>query len=103
MRRLALLLTFATLATTASSAIGTSYSNAGQIIERLDKHSFAEMTEPPLLTALEAKITIQLTIDSLHQYVLDVYVFGGERLARALARSRKPQRALACKRTSTAT
>ena len=85
MRRLALLFTLAVLSATACNASGTSYTNAGQVIERLDGHAFAEMAEPPLFEAFEAKSAIQLTIESPHQYVLDVYVFGGERLARALA------------------
>ena len=85
MHRFALVITLAAFATIACGTSGTSYSNAGAVLERLDRHTFAEMTEAPLFQALEAKSALQLTVSSPRQYVLDVYVFGGQRLARALA------------------
>ena len=81
-----LLFSHEALATTACATSSPSYSNAGQILERLDRHTFAEMAEAPLFEALEARSALQLTVSSPQPYVLDVYVFGGQRLAIALAK-----------------
>ena len=85
MRLFALPALLMTLTATACGSGGTSYSNVGEILERLDRHTFVEIARAPLFEAFEAKGSLQLTVSSPQPYVLDVYLFGGRRSASALA------------------